>query len=237
MEGEQQCGMDERTMTELMSRFEAMLNKTLDAKFEEKLKPIKDDVKVMGFEIQAMKKEIELLRKDNKEMKTKMRVSEDRSRAQNLRFGGIPVTATENCFDIVADFCKDVLGVTGVSINKAHRLTKLPDAQIIANLTFDGDVQCIMQAVREGKAKASGVFVSRDYSRETVEIRNALKPFIEPARKAGKKVILAKDSLIIDSQPFILGPGDQLILKQRGKAPRGTYASAVAGGSQGVAPV
>jgi hypothetical protein len=205
-----EIAMDPVMMQSLMAQFQAMLDKSL----ADALKPIQETLMIMKFDMESVKTEARKQHTEIRELKERLRISEDRNRSQNLRFGGIRVTAGENCFDIVADFCDRELGVKSVSLNKAHRTSKYPDAQIIANFTFDSQVQEIWENVRSGKAKKSGVFVMKDYSRETLDIRSKLKAFIQPARDQGQKVTLGKDSLNINGQTFVLDLDGNLTAKQ-----------------------
>jgi len=126
---------------------------------------------------------------------------EDRDRRQNLRFIGFPSQPNENCGQIVTDFCK-YIGVDRITINRVHRISRMPNAVIVANFTFDGDVQRILQAAR-ARGRNERQFVTADFSGETVNIRRKLIPHLETAKREGKRATIIRDHLLVDGKRWV----------------------------------
>ena len=87
----------------------------------------------------TFKREIEKLKKDNVDNKKKLRILEDRSRRDNLRFDGIEEWEVESWTDteqILEDTLSDILGIQSVKIERAQRVgdkKRSPCRTIVAN--------------------------------------------------------------------------------------------------------
>ena len=74
---------------------------------------------------ETSKREIEKLKKDNDDVNNKLRILEDRSRRDNLRFDGIEEWEEESWSDTeqnLKDTLSEILGIQNVKIERAHRV-------------------------------------------------------------------------------------------------------------------
>ena len=74
---------------------------------------------------ETFKSEIEKLKKDNDDTNNKLRILEDRSRRDNLRFDGIEEWEEESWADTqqnLKDTLSNILGIQNVKIERAHRV-------------------------------------------------------------------------------------------------------------------
>ena len=74
---------------------------------------------------ETFKREIEKLKKDNDDANNKLRILEDRSRRDNLRFDGIEEWEEKFWVDTeqnLKDTLSEILGIQNINIERAHRV-------------------------------------------------------------------------------------------------------------------
>ena len=164
---------------------------------DEKIKSVEKLLK----EVEKYKQETESLIIKNKE-DDKLRVLEDRSRCDNLRFDGIPEYKSEtwtDTEDILKDTLREQLGMNNIKIERAHRIgtnTQSTCRTIIAKFTIYNYLQtreCILKEARNQKPK--DIWIYEDFSKETVKIRKELWEKVRELRSQNKYVILVYDKI------------------------------------------
>ena len=139
-------------------------------------------------ENKKLKEELKNLRNDLNEkddyLKNKLRILEDRSRRNNIRVEGIPVSENE-VWEVTEEKLRNVikeeLGIESVDFERAHRVkrnadnnddmsSKLPT--IVAKLLHYKDKQDILHEAKTRKIRR--YYFKEDFSKETLEIRKRL---------------------------------------------------------------
>ena len=142
---------------------------------DEKTKSVEKLVKEVE---KKYKQEIESLIIKNKEQDDKLRVLEDRSRRDNLRFDGIPEYKNEtraDTEDILKDTLREQLGMNNIKIERPHRIgtnTQSTCRTIIAKFTSYKTKERILKEARNQKPK--DIWIYEDFSKKTVKIRKEL---------------------------------------------------------------
>ena len=91
---------------------------------------------------EPFKREIEKLKKDNDDTNNKLRILEDRSRRDNLRFDGIEECEEESWADTeqnLKDTLNEILGIKNIKTERAHCAgdkKRSPCRTIVAKLSF-----------------------------------------------------------------------------------------------------
>nr|XP_047135285.1 uncharacterized protein LOC124812530 [Hydra vulgaris] len=142
----------------------------------------------------------------------KCRISEDRSRRNNLRIVGIPENANESWDETeekVQNLLCNKLGVKGIEIERAHRVGPKKEAQsrtIILKLLRFKDKSNILKETH--KLKGLSIYVNEDFSQETASLRKKL--FTEAKKRKSKEenVIVRYDKLIILKKRFTIRRND-----------------------------
>ena len=147
------------------NRLENIIKETDDLKLsleatqemlDEKIKSVQ---KLVAEVEKKYKQEIESLIMKNKEQDDKLRVLEDRSRLDNLRFDGIPEYKNEtwaDTEDILKDTLREQLGMNNIKIERAHRIetnTQSTCRTIIAKFTSYKTKERILKEARNPKPK------------------------------------------------------------------------------------
>ena len=123
---------------------------------------------------ETFKREIEKLKKDNDD-NNKLRILEDRSRRDNLRFDGIEEWEEESWADTeqnLKDTLSDILGIQNVKIERAHGVgdkKRSPSETTVAKLSIFKMKERILAEAR--KMKHKGIQIYEDFSKATLEIR------------------------------------------------------------------
>ena len=139
-------------------------------------------------ENKKLKEELKNLRNDLNEkddyLKNKLRILEDRSRRNNIRVEGIPVSENE-VWEVTEEKLRNVIkeevGIESVDFERAHRVkrnadnnddmsSKLPT--IVAKLLHYKDKQDILHEAKTRKIRR--YYFKEDFSKETLEIRKRL---------------------------------------------------------------
>ena len=187
------------------NRLENIIKETDDLKLsleatqemqDEKIKSVQKLVKEVE---KKYKQEIESLIVKNKEQDDKLRVLEDRSRRDNLRFDGIPEYKSETLADtedILKDTLREQLGMNNIKIERAHRIgtnTQSTCRTIIAKFTSYKTKERILKEARNQKPK--DIWIYEDFSKETVKIRKELWEKVRELRSQNKYAILVYDKI------------------------------------------
>ena len=142
---------------------------------DEKIKSVEKLVKEVE---KKYKQEIESLIIKNKEQDDTLRVLEDRSRCDNLRFDGIPEYKNEtwaDTEDILKDTLREQLGMNNIKIERSHRTgtnTQSTCRLITAKFTSYKTKEGILKETRNQKPK--DIWIYEDFSKETVKMRKEL---------------------------------------------------------------
>jgi len=140
--------------------------------------------------------------KMEKELKTKLRMLEDRSRRNNLKIDGIKEMDKEtwdDCEKRIKEVLKNNLKMDGIEIERAHRLgrkdhNKQRPRTIIFKLSSWKQKQRILK--NRNKLRHTGMFINEDFSDATNEIRKQLTIDMKKNREDGKYSVLVYDRLI-----------------------------------------
>ena len=148
---------------------------------------------------ETFKSEIEKLKKDNDDTNNKLRILEDRSRRDNLRFDGIEEWEEESWADTeqnLKDTLSDILGIQNVKIERAHRVgdkKRSPCRTIVAKLSSFKMKERILAEAK--KMKPKGIQIYEDFSKATVEIRKKNWEKVKDLRAQNKYAILVYDKI------------------------------------------
>ena len=146
---------------------------------------------------ETFKREIEKLKKDNDDNNNKLRILEDRSRRDNLRFDGIEEWEEESWADTeqnLKDTLSNILGIQNVKIERAHRVgdkKRSPCRTIVAKLSSFKMKERILAEAK--KMKPKGIQIYEDFSKATVEIRKKNWEKVRELRVQNKHAILVYD--------------------------------------------
>ena len=102
-----------------------------------------------------------------------------------------------------------------MKIDRAHRLkTRSKPEPIIVKMNFYKDKQKILEKAKEAKRNKPGghqrsdearkeeIWVTEDYTTRVRRVRQMLRPKLEEAISANKKVFYSYDKLVVDGVPF-----------------------------------
>ena len=148
---------------------------------------------------ETFKREIEKLKKDNDDNNNKLRILEDRSRRDNLRFDGIEEWEEESRADTeqnLKDTLSEILGIQNVKIERAHRVgdkNRSPYRTIMAKLSSFKMKERILAEAKKRKPK--GIQIYEDFSKATVEIRKKNWEKVKELRAQNKYAILVYDKI------------------------------------------
>ena len=127
---------------------------------------------------ETFKREIQKLKKDNDDTNNtnnKLRILEDRSRRDNLRFDGIEEREEESWVDTeqnLKDTISELLGIQNIKIERVYRVgdkKRSPCRTIVAKLSHCKIKEHILTEAKKRKPK--GIQIYEDFSKATVEIR------------------------------------------------------------------
>ena len=115
------------------------------------------------------------LKKESNDTNNKLRILEDRSRRDDLRFDGIEEWEEESWADTeqnLKDTLSDILGIQNVKIERAHRVgdkKRSPCRTIVAKLSSFKMKERILAEAKKRKFKSIQIY--EDFAKATVEIR------------------------------------------------------------------
>ena len=148
---------------------------------------------------ETFQREIEKLKKDNDDNNNKLRILEDRSRRDNLRFDGIEEWEEESWADTeqnLKDTLSDILGIQNVKIERAHRVgdkKRSPCRTIVAKLSIFKMKERILAEAK--KMTPKGIQIYKNLSKATAEIRKNNWEKVKELRAQKKYAILVYDKL------------------------------------------
>lgn len=113
--------------------------------------------------------------------------------------------ASENCSQIVLDFCADKLEMpdapTTIKIDRAHRIGRFNPTKkrpIVAKFNFHQDKIVVKQKANT-MLRHSDFSVADQYPKPIQERRRKLIPLLIKAKNEGKRAVLSYDKLYIDN--------------------------------------
>ena len=131
-----------------------------------------------------------------------LRILEDRSRRDNLRFDGIEEWEDESWADTeenLKDKIKETLGIENIEIERAHRVGNKNQSScrtIVAKLSKYKTKERILTLAR--KKKPQGIRIYEDFSKATVEIRKENWEKVKELRSQGRYAVLVYDKIYTD---------------------------------------
>ena len=143
------------------------------------------------------------LKLEREERDDKMAMLEDRSRRDNLRFGGIQEEAGEKwerSEELVKEFIREELGIhEPVEFHRAHRTGRKPESgnrTIVAKFKDFHDREKVLKAYIEAKLWEKNLYVAEDYSGRTVSKRKELFRQVKEHRANGKHYKVVYNRLV-----------------------------------------
>lgn len=217
------------TLKDILSKLVSM-----ETNIDKKLEGMREEMvaahEKMRAEVHELRQEVEGLRAENDSLKkmqddmhtkmsgleTKLDDLECRSRRNNVLFYGLPKPpneTAETCERTLQDFIKDKLHVTStVQFDRVHRTGTSPTSPVIARCTFYKDKVLLLKGKVELRRTGSKVFIGEDFSTRVREIRRKLTPHVNEAKRAGKRVAMIYDHLLIDGRKYVLsGDGTRVV--------------------------
>ena len=167
--------------------------------FDDKIKELEDSIKKIK---ENHKKEIIQLKNENEDSKDKLRILEDRSRRDNLRFDSIQEWRDESWADteeILKDKIKETLGIENVELERAHPVGDKNQSScrtIVAKLSKYKTKECILTQAR--KKKPLGIRIYEVFSKATVQIRKENWEKVKDLRSQGRYAVLVYDKIYTD---------------------------------------
>lgn len=137
-------------------------------------------------------------------LQTRLSEAEDRARRKNLRIGGVFEEEEESwndCEEKVLKIFEKKLKLPGIEIERAHRTggKKRDKARmIVLKLKSWKDKERILKEAK--RLKGTNIFISEDYSKETMEIRSELWKKVKKHREDGKYAVINYKSLVVRDQ-------------------------------------
>lgn len=183
---------------------------------DSKLLATKDDVAENGKKFEKLEAEIHQLKENEKELRNEIEMLQNFNKRCNLIIRGIPFQTTENCKEVVIEFCKTILKLNDLNLTKAFRVGE-EKKSIFVTFQNDYDVQ---QVLREGpKLKNTPYTIQRDYTYKTRSRRNKLfllRKYIK-TQKPDMKTFVRDDYIYVADTKFWLSEtGIQLQNKSDG---------------------
>ena len=197
----------ESNITKIIVANTKLVNDKLD-EFNKKLEDFKTSLE---FSEKELEEKIENLNKKqeeiNEEIFEKLRTMEDRSRRNNIRVDGVPESENEtwdNSLEKVQQIIKNRLAIKdNIVIERARRGGAVkrnggdqPRTIFAKILNFQDKNKILKKASR---LKGSGIYISEDFSSQTMQIRKSLWPKVKELREQGKYAIIKYDRIVSHS--------------------------------------
>lgn len=171
-------------------------------------------------------RDLESLRKENKELKDKILMEECYSRRNNLQFIGMPESRFENCERAIVGLCQSVgFDVGPWSVVRCHRLGQYKKNRcrpIIVKFQHFKDRDMIWQSRRVIKSQHN-IIVTEDFPVEVMDRRRQLYPIVDaafnyrdpsnPTYRFNARIII--DKLLVNGVSYSVDTLDQLPLPLR----------------------
>ena len=222
------------TLADIMAKLSVM-----DASVNEKLDGVREDIQLIKDNMDTMQKEMDSLKdhvnsltnenlslkSSNDDLRRRMgtleRKTEDvesRSRRNNIIVHGmvrVDGETNKDCEDELQELLTDRLEFAdSVEFDRVHRMNTKTNSPVIARCTSYKDKVRILQAKQ--KLKGSGIFIGEDFTENVRDVRKRLRGIVESLKKAGHRVKMVYDHLIVDGKKMVLAKaegagGDRLV--------------------------
>ncbi|KAJ0171949.1 hypothetical protein K1T71_012712 [Dendrolimus kikuchii] len=163
------------------------LTKTILDKMEEKLKPVLEENQIMKHKVEKLEKKVELLEREKK--------------SNNIIIHGLAENE-QTTLDLIKCIKKcflDELGITieNYEINKIYRIglrnkNEKPRPTLLSLVSGWKKTE-----IMRNKKKLKELYITEDYSKETLEIRKSLQPKLLEERQKGNLAYIKYDKLIV----------------------------------------
>ncbi|CAG4984917.1 unnamed protein product [Colias eurytheme] len=170
------------------------LTNTLLVKMEEKLKPVVEENHILKLKVEKLEKKVESLEREKK--------------SNNIIIHGLAEKeqSTLDAMKYIKKCFLDELGITieNYEINKIFRIgTKNKNGKprpMLLSLISGWKKNEIMR----NKKKLKELYITEDYSKETLEIRKSLQPQLMQERQKGNLAYIKYDKLIVKEYPKVI---------------------------------
>uniref|UniRef100_A0A2A4JJB3 Endonuclease-reverse transcriptase n=1 Tax=Heliothis virescens TaxID=7102 RepID=A0A2A4JJB3_HELVI len=170
---------------EMQSQTSELANKILN-KMDEKLKPVLEANQILKTKVEELEKRVELLEREK--------------RSNNIIVHGLAETehTTLDLTEYIGKYFLNEIGVTleKYEINKIYRIGQINKEKtrpILLSLVSGMKKIEIMR----NKKKLKDIYITEDYSKETLEIRKSLQPKLMEERKKGNFAYIKYDKLVV----------------------------------------
>ena len=154
--------------------------------------------------LKHVEEEVRCLRNQNRNLSERIIKLEDYSRIDNIVITGIDEKRNEDCRQICVDMFREVFGIKGVEIVRAHRLgpQSMRNRKMIVRFKMFAEKEVIMKNRRELRNRRPGVFIDDDFSPETLRIRQNLRPVVNLLRSIDERTHLRGDKIFYKGRLF-----------------------------------
>lgn len=154
-----------------------------------------------------------------KEIEDRTDQIDDRSRKMNLVLSGIPEGRGENneqCFEKTRKVINEKLEIPNPDLVTVFRIGKPENGKTRDILVKFNNIDQRNTILKKKKTlKGQQLFIKEDYCKNTIQIRNALLPKLQEARRQGKFAYLNyRDLIIKSSSKFDKNNGDKMRVQQ-----------------------
>ncbi|KAJ8713211.1 hypothetical protein PYW07_013581 [Mythimna separata] len=169
---------------------------TILEKMDEKLKPILEENQILKQKVDKLEKKVELLEREKK--------------SNNIIIHGLPEgeQTTLDLIKLIKNCFLDELGIAieNYEINKIFRIgsknknkNEKPRPTLLSLVTGWKKIE-----IMKNKKKLKDLYITEDYSKETLEIRKSLQPKLIEERQKGNLAYIKYDKLIVkeNSRPI-----------------------------------
>lgn len=175
---------------EMQNQTIELTNNILD-KMEEKLKPIQEENQRLNLKLEKLEKKVETLERDRKR--------------NNIIVHGL-AEKQQSTLDLIKCFKRilsDELGIKIESheVNNIYRIgsrnkNEKPRPLLVSLVSGWNKVE-----IMKNKKSLKEVYITEDFSKETLEIRKLLQPKLKEERQKGNLVYIKYDKLIVKEKP------------------------------------
>lgn len=178
------------------------MSNMLDSKLNEKLKDVakKEDLVVIREELEAVKAENNNLKREVKQLTSKMEMIDRKTRSANIVVNGLKNSDALAAKNEFAKLCTDVLEVD-LSINNTSVMGK---NTVMFSLESTAAVQRILGAKR--KLKGRTIYIQRDYTTQEQHSRYILRQIVKKLKSKNKTldVKLGEFSIFLNNKKFVV---------------------------------
>lgn len=189
MEGQFQLLFDKMKIE--MQNQTVELTNTLMEKMEEKLKPVLEENKILKNKMEILERKVEYLERDKK--------------SNNIIIHGLKEDekSTRELLDNVKKHFSDELNIplNDWEVNKIYRIGKVNNGDKPRPTVLSFVSGWRKSEIMRNKKKLQELYVTEDYSKETLEKRKALQPKVMEERKKGNFAYIKYDKLVVKENP------------------------------------